>query len=118
MPRNGGPSSLTLGRPTLRRPAFRIGAKRGDSMSRAYRIRVKESLKRDLKAEDSLRTQIEMLVIRPSEQMREMRARELEQRGFESQEDGTMSRKGRNGVCVTVQPASGEVTIRAEAAYS
>jgi hypothetical protein len=84
-------------------------------MSRAYRIRVKESLKRDLKAEDSIRTQIEMLEILPAEQMGEMLARELEQRGFERQEDGTLVRKGENGVCVTVEPCSGEVTIRAEA---
>ena len=84
-------------------------------MSRAYRIRVKESLKRDLKAEDSIRTQIEMLEILPAEQMGEMLARELEARGFERQEDGTLVRKSENGVCVTVEPCSGEVTIRAEA---
>src|SRR5260370_7088682 len=106
MPRNGGPSSLTLGRPTLRRPAFRIGAKRGDSMSRAYRIRVKESLKRDLKAEDAIRTQIEMLEILPIEQLGEMLARELAARGFERQEDGTLVRQSENGVCVTLNPCT------------
>ena len=83
-------------------------------MSRAYRIRVKESLKRDLKAEDSIRTQIELLEILPAEQMGEMLAAELEQRGFERQEDGTLVRK-EDGVSVTVEPCSGEVTIRAEA---
>jgi hypothetical protein len=85
-------------------------------MSRAYRIRVKESLKRDLKAEDRIKTQIELLEILPCEQMGELLAAELEQRGFERQEDGTLVRKGENGVTVTVEPCSGEVTIAAEAA--
>ena len=84
-------------------------------MSRAYRIRVKENLKRELKAEDSIRTQIELIEVLPAEQMGELLATELEARGFERQEDGTLVRRGENGVCVTVEPCSGEVTIRAEA---
>src|SRR5205085_2147631 len=84
-------------------------------MSRAYRIRVKETLKRDLKAEDRIRTQIELLEILPAEQMGEMLAVELEQRGFERQDDGTLVRKDDDGVTITVEPCSGEVTIQAEA---
>ena len=53
-------------------------------MSRAYRIKVKESLKRDVKAEDSIRTEIELIEVLPAEQMGELLARELEGRGFKS----------------------------------
>jgi hypothetical protein len=83
-------------------------------MSRAYRIQVKESLRRDVRAEDSIQTQIELLEILPPEQMGDLLARELEERGFELQDDGTMVRKD-GEVAVTVDPCSGEVTIRAEA---
>lgn len=83
-------------------------------MSRAYRIRVKESIRRDVKAEDSITTQIELLEILPPEQMGELLARELEEHGFERQDDGTLVREEGNGVCITVEPCTGEVTIRAE----
>jgi FtsH ternary system-associated peptide len=83
-------------------------------MSRAYRIKVKESLKRDVKAEDSIQTQIELLGILPPEQMGELLARELEARGFECQEDGTMVRHD-GDVTVSVDPCSGDVAIKAEA---
>jgi hypothetical protein len=84
-------------------------------MSRAYRIKVKESLRRDVKAEDCIQTQIELLEILPPEQMGELLAAELERRGFERQEDGTLVRQEEDGITVTVEPCSGEVTIRAEA---
>src|SRR5258708_3601127 len=84
-------------------------------MSRAYRIKVKESVSRDGTAEDSIRTQIELLEILPPEQMGELLAQELERRGFERQDDGSLVRKDENGVTITVEPCSGEVTIRAEA---
>jgi hypothetical protein len=83
-------------------------------VSRAYRIQVKESLKRDVSAEDSIQAQIELLEILPPEQMGELLTRELKERGFEPQSDGTMVRE--NGdVTITVDPCSGEVLIRAKA---
>ena len=85
-------------------------------MSRAYRIRVKESLARDVRAEDSIQTQLEILEILPPETMGELLARELEARGFERQEDGTLVRQGEDGVRVTVEPCSGTVTVQAETA--
>ena len=85
-------------------------------MSRAYRIRVKESLARDIRAEDSIETRLEMLEILPPEQMGELLAQELKRRGFEEQEDGALVRKEQDGVTVTVEPCSGTVTIRAESA--
>jgi len=83
-------------------------------MSRAYKVRVKESLARDVQAKDDIEAQLEILEILPPEQMSEMLAQELEKRGFERQEDGTLVRKG-DGACVTVEPCNGRVTIEAEA---
>src|SRR5262249_36056277 len=84
-------------------------------MSRAYRIRVKEALARDVRAEDSIETQLEILEILPPEAMGELLAAELEQRGFERQEDGTLVRKEEGGETITVEPCSGKVTVAAEA---
>ena len=83
-------------------------------MSRAYRIRVQESLTRDLQAEDCIETQLEVLEILPPEQMGELLAQELEQRGFERQDDGTLLRREENGTTVEVEPCTGKVTIRSE----
>ena len=85
-------------------------------MSRAYRIKVKESVARDIRAEDSIETCLEILEILPAEQMGELLAAELEKRGFERQEDGTLVRKEEDGVTVTVEPCSGTVTVQAETA--
>lgn len=85
-------------------------------MSRAYRIRVKEALARDIRAEDSIETHLEMLEVLPPEQMGELLARELEARGYERQEDGSLVKKGEDGVTVTVEPCTGTVTIQAETA--
>jgi hypothetical protein len=84
-------------------------------MSRAYRIRVKESLARDVRAEDSIETQLEILEVLPPDDMGEMLAAELEQRGFERQDDGTLVRKEEGGETITVEPCSGKVTVTAEA---
>jgi hypothetical protein len=51
-------------------------------MSRAYRIRVRESLKRILRAKDQVSTQLELLEILPAEEMAGLLAQELECRGF------------------------------------
>jgi FtsH ternary system domain X5 len=84
-------------------------------MSRAYRIRVKESLARDVRAEDCIETQLEILEVLPPEDMGELLAAELEQRGFERQEDGTLVRREPGGESITVEPCSGKVTVTAEA---
>jgi FtsH ternary system-associated peptide len=87
----------------------------GAIMSRAYKVKVKESLARDVQVKDEIEARLEIFEILPPEQMSEMLARELEQRGFERQEDGTLVRKGKDGVSVTVEPCNGRVTIEAEA---
>ena len=55
-------------------------------MSRAYRISVKESVHRVIKAEDSVCTQLEVLEVLPPEQMAGLLADELEKRGFKKAE--------------------------------
>jgi len=83
-------------------------------MSRAYRIRVRESLKRIIRAEDRVATQLEILEILPCDQMADLLRRELEGRGFVP--DGAEMVRTRDGVTVRVDPASGEVTVAAELA--
>lgn len=82
-------------------------------MSRAYRIRVKESMQRVLRAQDRVTTQLEILEILPCEQMAELVRQELEQRGFK-EKDGKLIRK-QKGVTVTVDPETGGVEAQAEA---
>jgi hypothetical protein len=82
-------------------------------MSRAYRIRVRESLKKVLRAHDKVSTQLEILEILPAEQIAQLLGEELERRGFERRGQ-TMVRQGR-GVTVSVDCETGEVTVQAEA---
>jgi hypothetical protein len=84
-------------------------------MSRAYRISVKESETRNLKAGDEISTCLEILEILPPEDMATLLKNELKNRGFEEQPDGTMTRKD-GDLTITVDPCSGEVTVKAEAA--
>src|SRR5437762_245974 len=83
-------------------------------MSRAYRIKVRESLKRVLRAKDGVSTQLELLEILPPEQMADLLARELEQRGFARQGKHLVRQQG--GTTVAIEPESGTVTVQAEAA--
>jgi hypothetical protein len=81
-------------------------------MSRAYRIRVKESLKRLVRARDGVNTQLEILGVLAPEQMAELLRRELAGRGFQA-EGKRMVRK-QNGVKVAVDPESGAVSVSSE----
>jgi DNA polymerase III gamma/tau subunit len=81
-------------------------------MSRAYRISVKESVTRDIKGSDEISTQIELLEILPPEAMAELLKKELEARGFQENDDGTLVRKD-GDVTVSVDPCNGEVSVKA-----
>jgi hypothetical protein len=83
-------------------------------MSRAYRISVRESLRRVLRAHDRVSTQLELLEILSPEEMAELLSQELEKRGFERKE-GELVRE-QNGVQVSVDPNTGTVTVSAESA--
>jgi hypothetical protein len=82
-------------------------------MSRAYRITVKESDTRRLKADDEICTQLEILEILPPEDMATLLREELKKRGFEEQPDGNLIRKD-GELTVKVDPCSGEVSVKAE----
>jgi hypothetical protein len=82
-------------------------------MSRAYRIRVRESLRRTIRAHDRVSTQLELLEVLPPEPMAQLLTEELKRRGFEEQ-DGTLVRRQKN-VTVRVDPKTGTVTVEAEA---
>jgi FtsH ternary system domain X5 len=81
-------------------------------MSRAYRIRVKESIRKDLSASDEVCSDLEILEILPGEQMADLLAGELKGRGFE-EKDGKLVRS-RDGVTVTVDPKNGELSVKTE----
>jgi FtsH ternary system domain X5 len=85
-------------------------------MSRAYRIRVRESLRKVLRVEDQVSTQLELLALLPPEQMAELLTMELEQRGF--QRDGDRLVRRQSGIAVSVEPATGTVTVRAAESHS
>src|SRR5262249_30038839 len=82
-------------------------------MSRSYRIKVCDSLRRVLRAHDRVSTQLELLEVLPPEQMARLLAEELKGRGFE-EKDGALVRK-ENGVTVTVDPKTGNVAVDSEA---
>jgi pyruvate formate-lyase activating enzyme-like uncharacterized protein len=82
-------------------------------MSRAYRITVKESDTRTLKAGDEICTQLEILEILPPEEMAGLLKDELKKRGFKEQADGVMVRED-GDLAVTVDPCSGEVTVKSQ----
>lgn len=82
-------------------------------MSRAYRIKVSESLNRVVRASDHVSTQLELLEILPCEAMAELLEQELVSLGFERQ--GEVLTREQNGVIVEVDPQTGTVTARIDA---
>jgi hypothetical protein len=84
-------------------------------MSRAYRIKVRESLRRVIHAHDRVSTQLELLEVLPPEQMARLLTEELKGRGFE-EKGGALVRKEKS-VTVRVDPATGTVTVEAEASH-
>lgn len=81
-------------------------------MSRAYRVRVSESIRKVLRADDKVSTQLEILEILPGDEMGELLAQELEKEGFER--DGDDMVKTQNDVKITVDIRRGSVTVASE----
>ncbi len=81
-------------------------------MSRAYRIRVRESVRRVVRGSDRVVTQLELLDVLPAEQMRARLSQELASRGFQDIE-GEMVRTGA-GVTIRIDPASGAVCVESQ----
>ena len=81
-------------------------------MSRAYRIKVRESQHRVVKAKDHVSTQLELLAILPPEQMADLLARALEERGFER--CGNLLSREQDGVVIVVDATTGTVSAHSE----
>jgi hypothetical protein len=84
-------------------------------MSRAYRIRISESLTRHVKVDDGIQSKLEILEILPPEQTAALLERELEAAGFEQRDDGHWVRVDEDGVEVRVDAQNGTVTVSARA---
>jgi len=82
-------------------------------MSRSYRISVRECVNRVIKAEDRISTQLEILEVLPADQMADLLARELEQDGY--RREGNLLVKEEDGVVVSIDAKTGEVTVSSEA---
>ena len=84
-------------------------------MSRAYRIRISESLRRHIKVDDGIQSTLEILDVLPPEQTQVLLERELEAAGFEQDEDGMWQRIDEDGVIVRIDAKESTVTISAAA---
>lgn len=82
-------------------------------MSRAYRISVRESERRVVRAEDSVATRLGMLEVLSREEMAALLEQELVARGFRKTDSGL--RREADGIVVTVDPNTGEVIARSQA---
>jgi hypothetical protein len=83
-------------------------------MSRAYRIRVRESTSRVVTAEDRVSTRLEILEILPPQDMNALLAEELQKRGF--RREGGLLVRGEGQLTITVEVESGAVTVLARSA--
>ena len=82
-------------------------------MSRAYKIKVKESARRALRASDHISTQLELLEILPPERMAELLAGELQKRGF-TQQGAEVLRRAKDGVLVEVNTKTATIVVRSD----
>ena len=80
-------------------------------MSRAYRVRVEETLRKIVRAEDHVSCQLELLEILPCEQMSQLLAAELSKLGFTI--DGDTATRQEQDVTITVDLPSATVVVQA-----
>ena len=80
-------------------------------MSRAYTIRLSQSVRRHVRVEDGVKTQLEMLGILSPKEMSELLAGELEKIGFD-RDGAVLHRKDDDGVEISIDPDTATVTVR------
>ena len=78
-------------------------------MSRAYRVRVRESVRQTIRAEDHVGTTLELLEVLPREEMADLLRGELLGRGFRAEGDRLVRREG--GLTIAVDPATSAVYV-------
>lgn len=81
-------------------------------MSRAFRIKVQESLRKVIKASDHVGTKLELLEVLPKDAMAELLSEDLEVLGFVR--DGEVLKRTHNGVTVEIDPTTGDVKLSSE----
>lgn len=81
-------------------------------MSRAYRIRISESVHENIHVEDGVQSKLDVLDILGKEAMAELLAAELEKNGFE-RDGNVMRRTDDDGVEIEVDLTEGTITVRA-----
>ncbi len=90
-------------------------------MSRAYTIRVSESIRRHVRVSDGVQTRLEVIHVLSAEEMAELIEAELVAIGFERDEQGNeqgevrLVRVDQDGVEISVDPKTATLTVRAEA---
>jgi len=84
-------------------------------MSRAYRIRISENLRRHIEVDDGIQSTLEILDVLPPEQTAAMLERELAAAGFVKNDDGEWVRADEDGVEVRVNAEDSTVTVAAKA---
>ncbi len=82
-------------------------------MSRAYRLKVQENVKKVVRAEDRVSCQLELLEILPCEEMAQLLADELARLGFAI--DGDTATRQDKGITITVDLPSATVTVQSAA---
>jgi hypothetical protein len=82
-------------------------------MSRSFRVSVKESVSKVVKAEDSVSTQLEVLGVLPPEDMAGLLEQELAQHGFDKV--GEKMVRTEKGITVSVDAKTCTVTVSVEA---
>ncbi len=83
-------------------------------MSRAYTIRISESIRRHIRVEDGVQTHLEVLAVLSREEMTELLAKQLVELGFEREGD-VLSRVDEDGVSISIDAATSTVTVRLSA---
>jgi len=81
-------------------------------MSRAYRIKIRESVRQINRASDHISSELELLEILPADETAEILAEEFEKRGFKRNGDTVVREK--DGVVVSVDLKSGQVKVATE----
>ena len=81
-------------------------------MSRPYKISISESIHRIIRAEDHVRSHLELLPVLPPQEMGKILGEELKKRGFEI-EDGQAVRR-QDGIEVLVDLETGDVVVQTE----
>ncbi len=79
-------------------------------MSRAYRIKVKESLKSTISADDEAKCKLDIIQVLPPEQMQQMLEGALAEKGY-IQDGKVMKKTLDNGMEVSIDTETGEVTV-------